>query len=107
MQIRLPLDVGTEMICKRRWDGAQHLAKIIERRKQEHTEEYEYYVHYKNCESWSAPLVLHSLGMANEVLKTQAVGASQAHYKTARSAPLHPEPQCPSVKPTQGHPFSL
>eukprot|EP00891_Asterochloris_glomerata_P001111 jgi/Astpho2/1111/e_gw1.00020.9.1_t len=48
MQIRLPLDVGTEMICKRRWDGAQHLAKIIERRKQEHTEEYEYYVHYKN-----------------------------------------------------------
>ena len=53
------------MICKRRWDGAQHLAKIIERRKQEHTEEYEYYVHYKNCESWSASPELHCLGMAN------------------------------------------
>ena len=79
MQIRLPLDVGTEMICKRRWDGAQHLAKIIERRKQEHTEEYEYYVHYKNCEAWPASPVLHCLGMAHGVLNTQADGASQAH----------------------------
>ena len=80
MQIRLPLDVGTEMICKRRWDGAQHLAKIIERRKQEHTEEYEYYVHYKNCEFWSPSPVLHCLGVAKRVLRFQAVGTSQAHF---------------------------
>ena len=105
MQIRLPLDVGTEMICKRRWDGAQHLAKIIERRKQEHTEEYEYYVHYKNCEFWSALPVLHCWSMAKGFPILRLLAPAKRTAGSAPPAPHYPEPKRHSVKPIQAYPF--
>ena len=47
LQVRLPLDVGTQVECRFR-DGQYRLAKVIERRprKDVDTGEYEYYVHY-------------------------------------------------------------
>lgn len=48
-QVKLPLDVGT--LVDGLWrDGLYHQARIIERRKVEGTEDYEYYVHYRKCE---------------------------------------------------------
>ena len=49
MQVKLPLEVGTFMECE--WkQGQYHRAKIIERRKRSDAPDYEYYVHYINCE---------------------------------------------------------
>jgi len=50
VQVRLPLDVGTHVDCLWR-DGQYHAARIIERRKVPDREEYDYYVHYRKCES--------------------------------------------------------
>lgn len=49
--VRLPLEVSTHLECKWR-DGKFYPARIIERRKVDGTaDEYEYYVHYRKCES--------------------------------------------------------
>ena len=49
----LPLEVGTRMRCRWR-DGKLHPVKVIERRKVSSSdEEYEYYVHYTECASFS------------------------------------------------------
>lgn len=48
----LPLEVGTRVNCRWR-DGKYHPVKVIERRKlpADEANEYEYYVHYTECES--------------------------------------------------------
>ena len=47
LQVKLPLDVGTQVECRFR-DGQFRLAKVIERRPRTdvNSGEYEYYVHY-------------------------------------------------------------
>lgn len=54
--VSLPLEVGTRLLCRWR-DGKFHPVKVIERRKLPPTvsfcgggHEYEYYVHYTECE---------------------------------------------------------
>jgi len=54
--VPLPLEVGTKILSLWR-DGKHHPAKIIERRKLDDEEEYEYYVHYTECECSPLPAV--------------------------------------------------
>lgn len=52
----LPLEVGTRVMCRWR-DGKYHPVKVIERRKLNFgsVNDYEYYVHYTECEVYSFP----------------------------------------------------
>ena len=49
-QVSLPLDVSTLVHCRYR-DGKYYPARIIERRKAAGSEAFEYYVHYRKCET--------------------------------------------------------
>lgn len=53
----LPLEVGTRVMCRWR-DGKYHPVKVIERRKLSFGDynDYEYYVHYTECENSRSPL---------------------------------------------------
>ncbi|GFY86079.1 histone acetyltransferase of the MYST family 1 [Actinidia rufa] len=48
----LPLEVGTRVMCRWR-DGKFHQVKVIERRRTQNGDDYEYYVHYTECENLS------------------------------------------------------
>ena len=62
VQVKLPLEVGTQVECRFR-DGAYRLARIIERRVRQDvsTGDYEYYVHYDKRERSCYAALLHSL----------------------------------------------
>ena len=49
-QVKIPLEPLTLVSCRRRHDGEYYAARIIEKRLVEGSDEFEYYVHYRNCE---------------------------------------------------------
>lgn len=62
----LPLEVGTRVNCRWR-DGKYHPVKVIERRKlsSDGANDYEYYVHYTECELSFSFLCLRLLGLGS------------------------------------------
>ena len=50
MQVKLPLDVGT--IVDTLWrDDKYYAARVIERRQEQNSDAFQYYVHFLRCES--------------------------------------------------------